>query len=157
MRENVPRTTFNVSAPALIEITRQTYSELLTDDSNLSKVLLPEYIDYYGTCMLWFRIINLKQKNSQRLTPAETDLLTLIQTAPFCIPEPILLQLKQLGNITTKTGQNLFPRFPALPVAVLAQHGGYYGQFRGPAPLPQLEVVAPIIPGLAPPPPLPLL
>lgn len=60
VRENVPHTRFNVSSPALIELSRQTYSELLTDDTNLSKVLLPEYIDYYATCAVWFRMVSLK-------------------------------------------------------------------------------------------------
>lgn len=65
VRETVPRQVFSPSAPAAIEISCQTYAELITDDNSLSKVMLPEYLDYYSTTMLWLRMITLKQKNSQ--------------------------------------------------------------------------------------------
>ncbi|KAG5869224.1 hypothetical protein JTB14_035660 [Gonioctena quinquepunctata] len=68
--------TFTPSTPALIEITRQTYSEMITDDPQLSKTLLPEYFHYYASALLWLMIINLKQKNSQPLTEEEQDLLS---------------------------------------------------------------------------------
>lgn len=102
------------SAPALIEISRMTYAELLTDDAQLGKSILPEYLDYYATAMLWFRIVKLKQKNSQPLSDVEQQVLTLIQTTTFSVPDPIFLQLRQLGNIVTKTGQHLYTEFPPL-------------------------------------------
>lgn len=133
VREVVPRLTFTPSAPALVDITRQTYSELVTDEPNLSKVLLPEYLDYYATAMLWLRIASLKQKNSQALTLEEQDLLTLVQHTPFVTPEPITLQLRQLGNVVSQTKQHLYPSFPTLPVHILGGVGGYYGPIAPPA------------------------
>lgn len=103
VRENITRQEFSPSAPALIDIARQTYAELITDDNALSKILLPEYYDYYSTAMLWLRIITLKQKNSQPITQAEDALLVLTQTTAFNLPEPLLLQVKQLGNVVSTT------------------------------------------------------
>ncbi|KAG5866617.1 hypothetical protein JTB14_035094 [Gonioctena quinquepunctata] len=57
-----------VSTPAAIDISRQTYAELITDDPQLAKVLLPEYLDYYTTALIWLRLVHLKQRNSQALT-----------------------------------------------------------------------------------------
>lgn len=92
VREVAPRLTFSPSAPALIDISRQCCAELITDDANLTKTILPEYIDYYSTALLWMRIVTLKQRNSQALTAEENDLLNLIQTHAFVVPEPLLLQ-----------------------------------------------------------------
>lgn len=128
VKETRLRTTFTPSAPAVIEISRQTYAEMITDDPQVSKALLPEYLDYYATAMLWLRIVHLKQRNSQVLTQQEQDLLTLTQTTNFCVPEPLTLQLQQLGNIQTITKQHLYPEFPPLPIHVLAGIPGYYGR-----------------------------
>lgn len=132
VRETVPRQVFTPSAPAAIEISRQSYAELITDDNSLSKIMLPEYLDYYATAMLWLRITTLKQKNSQPITPIEDQLLTLTQTTPFVLPEPILLQVRQLGNTVSKTGQHLFPSFPPLPTFAIQGNGGYFGLLQEP-------------------------
>lgn len=108
------------------------YSELITDDSSLTKVLLPEYVDYYSTAMLWLRIVNLKLKNSQPLTEEEDSLQGLTQSSSFIVPEPLNLQLRQLGNTVSLTRQHLYPTFPPLPVEILQGHGGYYGELLPP-------------------------
>lgn len=95
IRETVPRQTFTPSAPACIEISNQMYTELVTDDTALAKQMLPEYVSYYSTTMLWLRILSLKMKNSQPLTQAEQDLQIMTQATAFAIPEPPLLQLGQ--------------------------------------------------------------
>ncbi|KAK7873281.1 hypothetical protein R5R35_011347 [Gryllus longicercus] len=150
VRETVGRETFTPSAPALIDISRQTYSELVTDDSSLSKVILPEYLDYYATALLWMRIVTLKEKNAQPLTEAERELLLLVQSTPFALPEPLLLAVRSLGNITTGTKQHLYPEFPPLPVEVVGNHGGYYGPLAEPAAIP---APPPGVPPQPPPPP----
>lgn len=123
------RTPFTPSAPALIEISRGIFSELVTDDPSLNKILLPEYLDYYSTAMIWFRFVSLKVKNSQPLTQEEGDVLTLLQSQTFAIPEPLALQLRTIGNIETMNGQHLIPEFPALPTEVISGFGGHYGSF----------------------------
>lgn len=134
VRETRQRQTFQPSAPAAIEISRQTFAEMLTDDPQLSKVLLPEYLDYYTTALLWLRFTNLKQKNSQPMTQTEQDLLTLTQTTSFCVPEPLALQVRQIGNLQTMTKQHLYPEFPELPVEQINGQGGYYGAIQLPGP-----------------------
>lgn len=134
VRENATRLEFSPSAPALIDIARQSYAELITDDYSLSKVLLPEYYAYYSTAMLWLRIITLKQKNSQPITQAEDALLVLTQTMAFNLPEPLLLQIKQLGNVVAMTKQHLYPKFPPLPDQVIHGLSRYYGTLAAPAP-----------------------
>ncbi|CAI6374925.1 unnamed protein product [Macrosiphum euphorbiae] len=134
VREVSPRLEFTPSTPAIIDISRQTFAEMITDDSNLSKSLLPEYLDYYTTSMLWLRILSLKQKNSQPLIEQEQDILQLVQTTPFTVPEPIFLQLRQIGNIVTSTKQHLYPAFPELPTYQFNHRGGYYGELVVPNP-----------------------
>lgn len=134
VRETRLRQTFTPSAPALVEISRNTFAELLTDDAQLGKALLPEFLDYYATAMLWLRIVHLKQKNYQPLTEEEQDVLTLVQTTNFCLPDPIFLQIRQIGNLITKTGQHLYPEFPDMPVALINGQPGYFGPIQLPAP-----------------------
>ncbi|CAH0394376.1 unnamed protein product [Bemisia tabaci] len=46
VKEANSRTTSSRSLVSLIEISRQIYSEFITDDSHLTRALLPEYLDY---------------------------------------------------------------------------------------------------------------
>lgn len=128
------RTPFTPSAPALIEISRSVYSELLTDEPNLAKTFLPEYLDYYSTALLWFRFISLKAKNANPLTDDESDIITILQTQIFAVPEPISIQLHSLGNIETMSGQHLYPEFPPIPTAVISGQPGFYGTLTPPGP-----------------------
>ncbi|KAL1492424.1 hypothetical protein ABEB36_010676 [Hypothenemus hampei] len=134
VKENTPRVFFTPSAPALIDISVQTYSELVTDDSNLAKAILPEYLSYYSTAMMWFRMVTLKERTSQPLTQLEQDLLLLIQTCSFVLPEPILLQIRAIGTVVTSTKQHLIPEFPPMPAEVIQQQGGYYDNLAVPGP-----------------------
>lgn len=45
----------------------------------------------------------------------------------FNLPEPIFLELKSLGNITTSTRNNVIPSFPAIPTARVATIPGLLG------------------------------
>lgn len=134
VRETAPRQTFTPSTPAMIDITRQMYAELITDDRTLTKVLLPEYLDYYSTAMLWLRMVTLKQKNSQPITPHEDALLVLTRTTEYNLPEPLMYQVKQLGNVVSGTKQHLYPEFPTLPNSTINGFGGYYGTLQPPGP-----------------------
>jgi len=127
VREDDLKTEFTPSTPALIENSRAMYAELLTDNPDLGKRLVPEYLDYYSTSLVWFRIILLKQKHSQPLTLVETEVLTLLHSIPFVVPSPLYCQLKELGNIITQGHEHLYPAFPPLPTEVIGNLGGYYG------------------------------
>jgi len=61
--------TFTSSTPMAIEVSRQMYNKLVTDDSNLQKVLLPEYLDDMAEAR------EFKPKCSLQLTLPEQDLV----------------------------------------------------------------------------------
>lgn len=134
VREDKARTTFTPAATALCEIARSMTSEMMTDDTSLQRVFVPEYMSYYSVAMYWCRIVTLKMRNSQPLTLEEQDLLQLIQYVNFNIPEPLMLALRSVGNVVTRTGQHLYPAFPPLPTGVIQGLGGHYGALAQPAP-----------------------
>lgn len=82
--------------------------------------------------MLWIRATTFKQKNSQPLTQPEKALLTLTEHTAFNVPESILLQVRQWGNIVSKIKQHLYPCFPLLPTSVIQGFGGNYGTLDAP-------------------------
>lgn len=125
VKENVPRVTFTSSAPALVDLSIQTYRELVTDDANIAKALLPEYLSYYSTAMLWFGIVTLKERTSQPLTQIEQYLLMLIQTCSFVLPDPLMMQMRAIGTVVTSTNQHLIPEFPPMPAEIIEQQGEY--------------------------------
>lgn len=127
VREVNNDTRFEPACPTLLEVARLCYAEYVADDINTQKAILPEYLDYYATAMLWLRLISLKVKLRQPLTIAERDALLLIENSQFSIPEPIMIQLKSIGSVQTMTREHLTPSIPDLPQEVIAGHGGYYG------------------------------
>lgn len=127
VREVEPRTTFSPSVPALIDISRAIYMEMVTADPNIAKIMLPEYFYYYSTALLWLRIVSLKKKNQQEMTTPEHELFHLTQKAQFIVPEPIQMQLQHLGNIESSFQQHLYPTFPPLPTTEIQNFGGYHG------------------------------
>jgi len=107
---------------------------MVTDDSDLAKEILPEYLDYYTTTCIWMRFVSLKSEGRHTLTADEEKLLDLIKSKAFSIPEPILLQLKQFGNVVSPvTGQTFEAALPNLPTHVLDGHGGYFGPLLAPS------------------------
>lgn len=132
--EVTERREFSSSTPALIDISRSVYAELLSDDSNLGKTLLPEYVDYYATALLWFRYTTLKQKFSQPMTEEAMKLNELLQTTSFCVPKPLAMYYQAIGMIESQTGEHLFPASPDLPTHVIAGVGGYHGSYGPHAP-----------------------
>lgn len=71
VREISLDTRITPSTPILVDVSRMTYAEMIIDDPNLQKVMVPEYLDYYSTALLWMRIINLKVKLRHPLTIEE--------------------------------------------------------------------------------------
>lgn len=81
-------------------------------------------------------VYNYFAKSEEFSTPFRWGpaVLNQIQPIPFCIPEPILFQLKTIGNVMAFTGLHLYPEFPNLPLVRLANLGGYYGNLKPFAP-----------------------
>ncbi|XP_024894021.1 uncharacterized protein LOC112468878 isoform X2 [Temnothorax curvispinosus] len=115
------------AASSLIEVSRYVYRELITDDFNIQKSIVPEYLDYYATALLWFRITKLKCLAHDVLTQEEERLLSIITGCSLYVPEPFMLQLLMFGRIQTLTGAHLCSEFPPLPTEVVQGFGGYYG------------------------------
>lgn len=99
VREVNADTCFTPASAFMIEVSRDTYREFITDDQNFHKAMTPEFLNYYATAMLWFRITALKWAARDCLTIEEERLLRMIEGSSFAIPEPILLQYKLIGRI----------------------------------------------------------
>jgi hypothetical protein len=115
------------SATSIIEVSRDMYRELVAHDPNMNKALLPEYLDYYSTAMLWMRIIGIKKDTNQLLSPAEEQVVRILDGMQYSIPEPLMVQLKLLGRIQTIQREHLTPEFPPLPDQQINNFGGFYG------------------------------
>lgn len=120
--EDTIRTGVRPTTPAIIEVSRAAFVEL--GYTNIAKILLPEYFNYYN--MVWLRIVSLKAKLCLALTQTERDVLILLENSSFNILEPIMLQLKALGRIETMTKEHLTPQFREYPTNVIGGFGGYY-------------------------------
>lgn len=101
VRETSGRTVFTPSAPALIEISRNTYEVIRSSSLEIGKVTA-----------------NDRSRKA----------LKLFQSVQLCVLDPIWHQLKTLGNVETTTKEHLYPVFPPMPVAVINHFGGYYGR-----------------------------
>lgn len=88
------------SCPAFIEISRLYYAEFLADDVNTQKNILPEYLDYHVTIMMWLRFITLEMKLCQQISQVERDVLLSIENSSFSIPKSIMLQLKIIWHVS---------------------------------------------------------
>nr|UNI73880.1 MAG: hypothetical protein [brine shrimp partiti-like virus 1] len=113
--EDRPLARFSPSFTAVTDLSRRVFQELTTDDKQLGKLLTPEMIDYYTTCLVWLRIISIKNKNHDRLTDEEVRLSAISEDLSLNVPEPIRLYLLTFGNLTTAIGTHLRPEFPPLP------------------------------------------
>lgn len=127
VREVNSRTTFNPNLIASIEISRVIYQQLKTDDVQLGKLIVPEYLDYYHVFCLWARMVHIKNKNQESLTSDEEWLLDVIRNREYSLLEPMSTYLKGIGNIVTITGQHLYPSFPSLPTTTVGGKHGFYG------------------------------
>ena len=66
---------FSVSTSGLIiDMLRETYDNMTTDPS-FDKQAVPEYIDYYGTIMIWLRILDIKRKNGDPTSLIEDQII----------------------------------------------------------------------------------
>lgn len=126
--ERNARTKLSPMCASIIPITNEMWDEIKVDQNQTDKQMLVEGLRYYSTGLMWTRIIDLKTKTSQVLTSQEEKIQSLTQDIAFKVPQPIFLWLSALGVVKcTTTGQTLIPKFPELPHAQVAGHGGYYG------------------------------
>lgn len=62
VREVQSHTTFSPTLTPAVEIARDSFAEIITDNAQLGKVLLPEYYDYYSTST-FFSLQKLETKS----------------------------------------------------------------------------------------------
>lgn len=127
MRERGRRTPFSLSTPVALDISDLVFKEIATMHPEFLDIMLPEYLRYYTTAGLWMRIAALKSANQQPMTQNERILLENVKSVNFVYPQPLLMQIQQLGNVLTPCEQHLYLRFPPMPSAALAPCGGFYG------------------------------
>ncbi|KAG7169759.1 RNA-directed DNA polymerase from mobile element jockey-like 1 [Homarus americanus] len=121
---------FMPSFAASTAIARDIYNRFVSSSVEVQKAILPEYIHYYMTAMSWLRIINLKRNNGDTRTQREDELFSAARHVSFCIPAPMYLYIRGIGNFITGTRKHLYPEFPPLPEDLANQtHGGYYSPF----------------------------
>lgn len=56
----------------------------------------------------------------------EQDTLQTIEEHSFSIPEPVYLQLREIGVITSPKKEHLYPTFLPLLSKIIGNQGGYY-------------------------------
>lgn len=127
VREYNTRTKFQPTLVASIEISRQCYQQIKTDDVQITKQLLPEYVDYYTTFCVWARLVQIKSKNQESLTTEEEWLMDIIRNREYSLMDPITTYLKSIGNVVALTGQHLAPSFPELPNTTVNGKPGFFG------------------------------
>lgn len=128
VKEDVIRVPFSQSFCALIDIVQKMFMHLQVDDSSFPKALSQKAVNYYATGLLWLRFVTLKEKLSQELTTQEKDLLLIAEQNLFSVPDPILYQLKMVGEIQAVGRQHLVPNLPTLPTSPVKGFGVYYGR-----------------------------
>ena len=73
-------------------------SQTQIDIPTLNKQLIPETLDYYGTCLIWAGIVRLKVKLNQPLTDVERTLQDILNEHSFNVPEPLRRYLLMFGK-----------------------------------------------------------
>lgn len=104
-----PRQNFASSFANLPQISREIYDNFVTDekfiDRLFTKVQFNEFM-YYNTSLFWMRIIDLKAKQGRvALTTENKEIRKTIVDKSFNIPQPIVLSLSQIGDVTNKIGK----------------------------------------------------
>lgn len=135
IREDNPYTKFTASYACLPTIVNDMYQQYTADNKTIGRNLLPEYLQYYATAMLWLRIIELKRSTLQPLNQTELNVLAQTDGRAFTMPAPIAHLLKFIGHIETMTQRHLTPSFPPLPTKVINQVGGFYPSITEAAPI----------------------
>lgn len=126
------KTTFTPSTPAAIEIAVIKHDQIIEQQPEIDALLLQQCSSYYMSVLLWMRFVSLKVKNQQPINSDEIELLKMIETTNFNVPQPMLMQLQQVGNELTPTGQSLYPKFPPLSSEVIQDKPGFFGQLLSP-------------------------
>lgn len=84
-------------------------------------------MDYYHIFLAWLRMLNIREKNQEELSLMEARIIEATRDIEHTVLEPISIFLRDLSNITTGTGQHLYPTFPPLPVTLVNDQPGYFG------------------------------
>lgn len=119
---------FHPSLTGWTHVVDDAYAELRNDSKiQVSKELPIEAFRYYAASVFWLRTISLKLWQGHELTPSEVDLQRTFEGKTLVLPDPIHLELKSVGKVTTKNGEVLAPLFPPTPATVTNRIPGLLG------------------------------
>lgn len=122
-----PREDFTSTFAAVPALAEGVYREYAKDVQMMDRKLVREEMSYYFTCLLWLRLLDIKQKYGLRaLTSKEKTLLKDTKDDTYNVPQPFFLYLSAIGSVVDKMGKRTYLDVPALPVTVAGDKGGYH-------------------------------
>lgn len=122
-----PREDFTPTFAAVPAIAEEVYREYAKDVQMMDRKLVREEMSYYFTCLLWLRLLDIKQKYGlQALTKEEKTILKDTKDDNYNVPQPYYLYLSAIGSVVDKMGKRTYLNVPALPTAVVGNKGGYH-------------------------------
>lgn len=86
-----------------------------------------EEFAYYGTCLLWLRLLDIKAKQRDTaLTSAEKDICKATADDVYNVPAPLAAYLNELSPYKDRMGKETRLHVPDLPIAIAQNFGGYH-------------------------------
>lgn len=127
LRELTPTEEFSPGFQRLPVITKEIYTNVAADDTQVNKKFTLEMLDYYATTLLWARLIDLKAKRANvELTQTEMNFRRYFLEEEFNVPQPLYLYIKAIGEVTDKRGKKLHLVDHVLPVTRSQNKTGYH-------------------------------
>lgn len=125
--EIAPRQEFRASYQRVVDMSLETYQNFRPDEKQLDRIITKEEVAYYGTALLWMKLIDVKSKEGNvALTTEEKAIKKAVTDEQFNVPQPLFAVLNEIGNYTDKMGKETRHQVPNLPITVVQGHGGYH-------------------------------
>jgi len=125
--EIAPLQTFSLNLAKLRSLAEETFDQISTDEKQFDRKLIKEEFNYYVTCLLWVRLIDIKAKEGRTaLTSAEKEFRKMTEEFAFNVPSPIYIYLASIGALTDKGGKRTAVADHTLPTTVVQNQGGYH-------------------------------
>lgn len=125
--EIAPRQNFDINLSKLPTLCAEIYDNYKPDERQLDRILMREEVAYYGTALMWLRLLNIKAKQgNQALTSAEKDICKATAKDTFNVPAPLSVYLNEIGPYKDKMGKETQLSIPDLPTSRAQEFGGYH-------------------------------
>lgn len=125
--EIAPRQNFDINLSKVPTLCAEIFSNCKPDERQLDRLIAREEMSYYGTALMWLRLLDIKAKQgTTALTSAEKDICRVTAKDTYNVPAPLCIYLNELGPYKDKMGKETQLNVPNLPVAVAQNFGGYH-------------------------------